>query len=224
MATLATLRTRIADDLARADLTSQISAAIDDAIQFYGMSERFWMGENVQTFSTVAGQEWYTDAETGSLLSVMGEDDSVTVTVSGYPYPLRKVTYETMEALSTAGTTRGIPAYYCFYRQRMRFYPAPDAVRTITLSFVRFSYGPTVSNTAWRDAGFGPVFDTAEGFWTTEAEELIRLHAKIDLLENVIRDFTEADRLKPRLQMVLTMLRGVANKRNGSGQIAAEYL
>lgn len=215
MATLATLRTRIADELARADLTSQISLAVLSAIQFY-RDERFTFKETVATFSTVAGQEWYTSA-TATFLPTMESDDSVTVTVSGYPYPLRKVTYETMEALSTAGTTRGIPAYYCFYREQMRLYPAPDAVRTMTVSMIGSG------STGWDTYG-DPLPDNADGGWTTEAEELIRLHAKIDLFENVIRDFAEADRLKPRLQMVLTQLRGVANKRNGSGQIAAEYL
>ena len=224
MPTLSTMRTRIADEIARADLTSQIALAVTSAIEFYSWSERMWMSEYVGTFSTVVGQEWYTDSDTGGHLLYMADDDSATITLSGYPDVLRKISHSEMQAYTTGGTTTGTPIYYSIYRNRLRFYPVPDAIKTITLSYVRAGSTPSATSTAWRTVGSGPDYDAAEGFWTTEAEELIRLHAKIDLFENTIRDFNEANLLKPRLAGVLNVARSVANRRNGTGRVVAEYL
>lgn len=230
MPTWGTMKTRIANELARSDLTSEIATAMWGAVRYYQRTERFVSGEYVSTFSTVASQEWYTDAQTSYNLMYLAGDDSLTITVDGMPQPMRKMSYEEMEALSVSSTTVGIPTHYCFYRERLRLYPVPDAVYTLTLS----------GNRAWIYAGFRtfpyagspPVGtfddtepqDSAEGFWTTEAEELIRLHAKIDLFTNVIRDPAEAATLEPRKAEMLVKMRAWADRRNGTGVVVAEYL
>jgi hypothetical protein len=66
--------------------------------------------------------------------------------------------------------------------------------------------------------------DGAEGFWTSEAEELIRLHAKIDLFTNVIRDPAEAATLAPKRDELLVKWRSWAARRTGTGRVVAEYL
>ena len=57
MTILSVMQARIADDLARPDITNQIADAINDAIAHY-QSTRFYFTETrTASFSTVAGQE-----------------------------------------------------------------------------------------------------------------------------------------------------------------------
>lgn len=231
MATWGAMKTRIANEIARSDLTSEITDAMKSAVRHYRYTERFWLsGEYVATFYTVADQEWYTDAQTSYNLMYLAGDDSITITSGGVPQPLRKATYEEMEAWSVGTQTTGIPTHYCFYANQLRLYPTPDAVYTLTMSgnrayisagFRTFPYDGVPPTTTYDDTA---PQDSAEGFWTTEGEELIRLTAKIDLFMNVIRDPSEAATLVGRRDQVLADLRGVANRRNGAGYVVAEYL
>ena len=69
-----------------------------------------------------------------------------------------------------------------------------------------------------------PAADGDSNAWTTEAEELIRLRAKADLFENVIRDYAEADRMRAREMEVLMSMNSLNNARTASGFVVAEYL
>lgn len=229
MATWGAMKTRIANEIARSDLTSEIAEAMKSAVRFYRWKYRFFLGEDVRTFYTVAGQETYTDANTSYQQLYNAGDDSMRITFGGLPEPLRKVTYAEMEALSVGTTLRGIPSHYCLYENSVRFYPTPDAAYLITWSYHRadiFNGFRTFPYSGVPPTGIDDTSpqDSAEGFWTTEAEELIRLHAKIDLFENVIRDPAEGATLKPRLAETLAMLVDVTNRRNASGVVRAEYL
>ena len=51
MATLGTMKTRIANELARADLTSELAGAITSAIAHYER-RRWWFLESESTFTT----------------------------------------------------------------------------------------------------------------------------------------------------------------------------
>lgn len=210
MTTYGALKTRIADELARSDLTSQIVLAIDGAIKFY-QPERFWFNDATASFSTVAGTDTYAQ------LNIVEQIDSLTVTVNGAREPLLRVTFQEMEALYGSGT-RGIPTHYCVYDELVRLSPVPDAVYTMRIA--------TVTNYVDWSPYTVPLSDAATSPWTDEAEELIRLHAKVDLLENVIRDvaaFAEADRLRMREQTVLRQLRKKTDNLNTAG-IVAEYV
>lgn len=229
MATWGQLKAKIADDLARSDLTSQIAEAMKEAVRFYKWSDRFWLGEAVATFSTVAAQEWYTDAETGYSLLYNAGDDSIRITDGDDTWPLIKATYAEIEAWSTSASTQSRPEYYVIYRNQLRLFPIPDAVYTLTISYRQASYSTGFRTFPYSGAPLTGIDDTspqdtAEGFWTTEASELIRARAKVDLFENTIRDFPEADRMRGREREVLHMLQAVADRRNGSGMIRAHAL
>lgn len=208
MATLGTMKARIADELARADLTSQIALAITSAIAFYD-TRRFWFNETEATFNTVSGTDAYT-ASDAAFIATLIEDDSMTVTVSGKKSPLRKVPFGEIQAERIDAVPAGPPARYAFYRQRLYVAPVPDA-----------AYALIVFYTAQLGV---PASDGASNAWTTEAEELIRLHAKVDLFENVIRDYPEADRMRAREADVLARLSALSNRRASSGVIRAEYM
>lgn len=208
MATLGTMKTRIADELARADLTSQIALAIVSAISFYE-TRRFWFLETEATFNTTSGTDAYTSA-TATFISTLIDDDSMTVTVSGDKQSLQKIPFGQMQEMRINTTAAGAPRFFSFYRQRLYLAPVPDATYAIIVFYL---------------GALGvPGADGSSNAWTTEAEELIRLHAKVDLFENVIRDFAEADRLRLREADVLAKLTALSNRRTASGMVVPEYL
>lgn len=167
MADLATLKSRIALDLHRSDLTTQIAYAIADAVKHY-QSAPLHFNEAIDTFSTVAGTEFY------SSLTSVGSIDEVTATVNGRKVPLDEWTYGYMEAIATTTSTQSQPWAWAWYAEQIRLYPVPDAAYTVTVSY-RKKYGV-------------PASDSDSNVWTTEAEQLIRHTAKKYLCRDVTRD------------------------------------
>lgn len=199
MATYQALQQKIADDLNRSDLTTQIQAAILAAVELHE-AERFWFNELRQTsaFTTVQGQEFYTSADS-ALIASMKQLDAVTITVSGNRYPLTKRTYGLLEALSSTTTSRGQPCDYAIYGEGLRLWPIPDGAYAVALSGLR-------QFTALSG-------DTDENPWTTEAFELIRAQAKEDLNLNVLKDDAEATRASVQVAKQLKRLREETSRR-----------
>lgn len=211
MATLGIMKQRIADEIARADLTSQIAYAISDAIKHHERA-RFYFNEAINTFTTVDGQEWYSSSDASWIPDVI-EIDSLRVTVSGRPWPLMKATMADMEFLAAGTATEGDPERFCYYRQQIRLYPTPNAARTMTCAYVQRLAELTD--------------DSQENAWTDDAEELIRARAKIILWEQVIRGQAGAAngaQLRVIEADALRRLRNETASRISSRQISADYL
>ena len=82
MSTFGNMMDRIADELDRTDLTSQIQKAIQTAIDRYER-KRFWFNEARSiTFNTVDGQEFYTSSDNSAIPNLL-QIDVVRLTVSG---------------------------------------------------------------------------------------------------------------------------------------------
>lgn len=177
MSALSVVRARIADDLNRSDLNTQIDKAINRAIEFYE-KQRFWFNENTWTFVTVAGTESYTfsTASTTDLLEI----DQVTLTrTSTDIYPLDQITFQKLRQINTTGTTtRGAPSKFALYKSTWYLYPVPDAVYTVTI------YGQKSYAAMTADA------DTND--FTTDAEDLIEARARWWLYANILKDVTQA--------------------------------
>ena len=174
--TYGTMQDRIADELARTDLTSQIPKSILSAIAHYER-QRFYFNETQFTFSTVANQEYYTSADS-SQIPQLSQIDTVRITVNSSTYTLLNRDFAYLEAVQTSSTYTGDPTEYAYYAQQIRLYPIPSAVRTIQISGLqKFT---ALSATADTNA------------WMTDAEELIRARAKYDLFMHVIRSPEEA--------------------------------
>ncbi len=202
MSTYGVMQTRIADEIKRTDLTSQIQLAILSAINFY-KTDRFWWNECRADASTVASQEYY--GLPADFLAL----DFIGVTVSSRYYQLvPKSAHEIDEINWGAGTYTGYPAYFALYENNLRLYPIPNDVYTLRIAYLK-------QLTALSAAG-----DSNE--WTVTAEELIRLHAKADLLENVIRGpeaVGEAQSLRLREREVYSQVRFNADLRRSSGRL-----
>ncbi len=173
MTTLATMKDRIARELRRSNIETQIGEAITTAIDAY-QTERFAFAEEIFDFDTVANQEFYDESDSASIPLIV-ELDYVKILISDAVYTLRYETPERMEFLSQNETQTGQPLVYSRYASKLRLYPVPADVYTIRIgAHLRYP---------------APAADATTGnFWMTTAERLIRCRAKYELYAHVTRD------------------------------------
>ncbi|WP_217589739.1 hypothetical protein [Burkholderia sp. GbtcB21] len=193
------MQTRIADEILRSDLTSQIQNAIQTAIKQY---ERipFYFNQIRQeaAFFTAQGQEFYTSANS-ALIAQMVTLNRVTVTVSGNRYSLNPRTPEYLEDTSVNPIVLGQPVDYAYFAEQLRFYPIPDNAYSVALSGIYRLF--TLANSS----------DTNP--WTSDAELLIRSRAKYELALHVLRDADMATLMKASELEALSDLRGETIRR-----------
>lgn len=174
MATYQDMQTRIADELDRSDLTTQIQQAINSAVSFYAR-KNFFGTETSFTFNTVVGQEYYTEADAPEI-GTSPFLDNLNVNINTGRIQMSRQTFEYIDSISFLPTATGQPYLWAYRSKKLRFYPIPSQV-----------YVVTVQNTP----RLGLLTDPNESnFWTDTdagAECLIRTKAKLYLLLNVIR-------------------------------------
>lgn len=209
MATYADLQARIARELHRTDLTSDIQSAIKSAIDFYA-SQRFHWNEKRWSLTTIGGTKFYGQSTPapGTLPSDILEIDSITVTANSRIYQLDRMSYTDMDAID-AGTTplAGYPRLWAWYGDQIRLYPTPNQAYVMTISG-QYSY-PELSSA------------TDSTPWTNQAEELIRCRAKRDIYAHIIQDDEAAIRMDGREQRALRSIKAQTNKLISSGRISA---
>lgn len=174
MATYQDMQTRIADELDRADLTTQIQQAINSAVSFYAR-KNFFGTETSFTFSTVVGQEYYTAADAAQI-GTSPYLDALNINIDTGRIQMSRQSFEYIDSISFLPTATGQPYLWAYRAQQIRFYPIPSQVYVVTAyNTPRLSLlsDPLTSN-FWTDADSG-------------AECLIRTRAKLYLLLNVIR-------------------------------------
>lgn len=203
MSDYGTMQARIADELARTDLTTQIQRAIQSAIKIYER-ERFYFNEATATFSTVANQEYYGTSDLADIATLV-EIDAVKLTVNGRSYPLVERDFAYLDAVSTTASYTGDPSDYAYFKLQIRLYPIPNAARTITLAYIkRFT---TLSASGDTNA------------WMTDGEEMVRMRAKADLFVNVIRSPEEAALCHEGELIAYTALTNETTRRITSGSL-----
>lgn len=198
MSTYGTMQNRIADELARTDLASQIRLAILSAIEYY-KDDRFWFNEGEVTLNTVAGLDHQTPSTS------LGEIDEATVTVTGNRYEMDIVSYDHIRDQVLITTLQGQPERIAIFEEDIWYDPVPDAIYVVTLSGLL--YFTTLSG----------VNDT--NAWMVEAERLIRYRAKSDLFANVIRNDKEAVKMATLEDQELLKLKQKTIQKIGIGKI-----
>lgn len=185
MTNLTIMRAKIADEITRADMTSRITTAIQDAIKLWE-GERFAFNERRYRINTVASQEYY-DLISPTLLTSAGaavatgemilEIDSITATINNYPYPLTQRTQQWFDTYQSLPTQyRGRPDSYAIYGNQLRLFPVPDAAYQINISaLARLGPSPVSADADTND-------------WFTEGEMLIREQAKVILYRFPLKD------------------------------------
>lgn len=170
MTTFSTMKTNIADDLSRSDLTTQISARLLHAVSHYARRD-FWFNRAQATASTVAGQEFYalpTDFMAPHRLQL---SDSVS------KEPLIRVSNDWLDS-NFETSDRARPVWWAITASQFRLRPLPDAVYTMTLTY--------------RKELTALSGDSDTNAWTEAAEMLIHHRTCWDIYAHIIRDLQMA--------------------------------
>lgn len=201
MATLGDLRTRIADEL-QVDATTwatEIDRAIFSAIKFYDDAD-FWFLEASPATVVLSLTSAY------PLASLIPDRSQIRNVLLQYGRDNQPLLYRTQGEFGDIQTEfTGDPTYWTINNDRLLVDPVP----TRTFSAVVW-YSKIYSMTASA---------SASSVWTNEGEEMIRLHAKVDILANRMKDFAEAAQVQGRLKMVLDNLGEKSVQRRASRRL-----
>jgi len=200
------MQDRIADELDRADLTTQIQRAIKSAIAHYE-KQRFWFNESRNiSFATVDGTEFYGSSADSDIPNLLYIDNLRVAITTTDKYDLERKPYQYLDSISDSITAdEGQPTCYAYYAKQIRLYPIPDASYSI--------YGSGVMLLSELSA----TGDT--NAWMTDGEELIRSRAKWDIFTHVVKDLESAGVMKSVEKDELKALIEASTSRNATGRV-----
>ena len=202
---LLTMKARIADELKRDDLTSQIATAIADAVKFY-QSEWFGFNESRDlTFPTVIDQEFYTSADLAAIATIM-EFEALQLIEGSNVQTLSRSSSVALEVANQVGTLKGEPSEYAYINKKIRLSPIPNAVWTLRITG-HITYAAPASD------------GEAGNPWMIEAEILIRQRAKYDLMLNQVRNVQRAQVIATQVTEAFDNLKTRANQLHQTGRI-----
>lgn len=197
------MQQRIADDLDRTDLTTQIKKAINRAIIHY-QTEPFWFKETSSSFSAVSGQEEYVYG-TGSVPSDVQMIDIMERQYNSIKTSMTEITPFELEA-KQSGDATGIPSEFAQYENRFKLYPIPNQSGiTILIKYTK-NYTELSADSDTND-------------WLTYAEDLIEARARWWLNMRIIRDTAAAADDAMQEASALDALRTINTQKTGQGRI-----
>lgn len=192
--------TRTAAELRRSNMTTEIKAAINDAIE-EAAKTRFYFNEmRGITFNTVVGQEYYPDLG-------LVEIDTLYYVQGGTRYNLFLESNLQADCRADGNQVRGQLTSYARRGDELRLYPLPNVVVPVYAD----GYGKLTP--------YPLVNDTDTNAWMTTGERLIRARAKAILMKEVIRDYGEATALEAIATDIETQLISETALRIGTGTL-----
>lgn len=203
MTTYVIMQNRISNELRRGStasasgIESEIQNAILTAIEHYER-KRFYFNQQITTFSTVADREYYDSSDLADIPNIIMIDAMKVTLDSSVDDPMAERTFRDIDA-SQDGTVTGDPFFYAYYAQKIRLYPKPNTVRTVTLAI------------HYRLDALSDGSDS--NAWTTDAEELIRQRAKYILALDVEQDDGLATRSRALESEALSALQAETARR-----------
>lgn len=207
MTTLTVLKAKIADDLARDDLTTQIADAITQAIDFYKEERLFWMDTRAETFATVAAQSAYDGDDDAAIPLFIKIDAMMLQDSGGIEYgPLNRIDQRVMEQLLDDSASSSRPDSWSWYNDTIYFHPIPDDVYTAR------PMGQIEVAAPSSDAETGNK-------WMSKGLELIRCKAKAYIFLHTVKDPNQAVAMEAAAQSELAKLRRDTSKRTATGRI-----
>lgn len=184
MTTFLDVRNRVADQLARADLSTQIDREIQLAIARYNRRVSWLHEVRGVTLTTVIGQPWYAALNlsagagpqdvTGRTAVDVADVQKIEYMRDASYEDLRQVSYRDFERFFDTTGAAGRPAYFTLYAGQIGIWPVPDGVATYTLSVVA---KPAVPSSA-----------TDTSVWFDQAQELIENAAAAAICRKFIQD------------------------------------
>lgn len=197
------MQNRIADDLDRTDLNTQIKLAINRAIKHY-QTEPFWFKETSSSFSAVVNQEEYVYG-TGGVPSNVEMIDILESQFNGSKTTIREITPFELEAKQTGDVT-GEPREFAQYQNRFKLLPIPNQSGiTILIKYTK-NYAELSADSDTND-------------WLTYAEDLIEARARWWLNMRVIKDIPAANDDAVQELSALEALRTLNTHKTGQGEV-----
>lgn len=204
MASYLDLQTRIAGDLTRDDLGSQIKDAIGDAVKNYETDRFYFNVTRSKTFPTVIGQSAYTGSDLAEIPNIIRIDHLfLRDTVS--TFDLERLEPDEFEWLQGNNTGPGKPNCFTYIDGQILLWPVPIAVYTLR---------PIMH---YRLAALSA--DTDSNAWTNDAEQLIRSHAKLLLYTDLIEDTDGMQRMQLKIPTLKGKLDYETSARTATGKI-----
>jgi hypothetical protein len=208
MATFGDLKSQIANDLRRSNLTSEIATAVLDAIRDHD-TERFWFNEHeIYLLNTVDGTDEYTLAAQAPIQEFI-MIDKVRVQVGNTWYTLKESTWDDMEEAFSSPTS-GQPFDWAFAgNDQFRLFPTPNGVYPLKI-FGHYRIIPLSADSDSND-------------WTNAAKNLIRYTALKRLFAYPIRDLQQQQAADAAGMRELEYLRRETERRQRRGEMMPYY-
>ena len=202
-----TMKTRMALELKRADLVTDgsVSNAILSALDFY-KRQQFRFNQARATSNLTEDIEYY-----GLPADFIEMDTAVLVHNDELDFMQQRSHYWIDENKEWS-QYRSRPYVVAVQADQFRVYPIPDG-QTYSI-LITYTYELPK-----------PSSDTDTSAWFTDGEELIRTHAKSDLLENSIRGesaFMEAQVLRRREEEIASSMRREYKRSQSAGKLTPQ--
>jgi hypothetical protein len=199
---LATVTTRILDDINRGtDATARVKRAITDAI-FYHRATRFGWNQKRKTFLV--------SSEYTSLTANWLEVDSLVLHTNGDELlPLCEKPWGIIEHWQRDSDDTDEPTHFAIQYRQIRLWERPDQTYSVEMSYLYDLTPP--------DGSLSDSFSTP---WLTEGEQMIRLHAQGDVLINYIdgpEAIAKGQLCIQQSREVMRQLKRRANREQGGG-------
>jgi hypothetical protein len=183
---LATLKSRIASEINRPDLTSQIANAINDAILVY-QKERFRFNETIPnaptTFNTVVGQANYSSVDLADIATMFSLDYMI-IQIGSFLQHMTRGDPKHLKVYNQINTMLGQPLWYATEQNQIILSPIPSAIYPVTMGLLRRIAAPATDI-------------EANNPWMIDCERLIRARAKYEIAVHVTRNPTMATAMSP---------------------------
>ena len=169
MSSYTDMQTRIRNELKRGNLQDEIQTAIISALEHY-KARRFRFNIARATAQLTAGIEYY------GLPDDFIELDTAVLRQDNQRYFLRERSHFWIDKNQSTVDYQGTPDVISVQADEFRMYPIPGSTSySVEITYCYYPYESTTPSASDASA------------WFNEGEELIRTHAKADILENVIR-------------------------------------
>lgn len=215
MTTFLDVRNRVADQLARSDLSTQIDREIQFAIIRYNRRVSWLHEVRAVTLTSVAAQAWYStvDVSTGAGPQDVAGRTAVPVSdIQAVRYmraadyeDLKQVHYADFERFFDTTGSAGRTSYFTLYAGQIGLWPVPAGVETFTMSVV---CKPVVPSSA---------ADTS--VWFNQAQELIENAAASAICRKFLSDGERAQAFKVFEDAAWDELLAESNQKAATGRI-----
>lgn len=207
MATFSDIKAAIADDIddTNGEYSSQVASAVLEAIRYCERKTFYFNETREKTFNTVVGRVWY-DANDLSDIPTLVHIQRAFITTNGNITDLLLMPPAEMEVLSDNTAAQGEPYGYCYFGQRIRIYPIPNAVYEVRLQLGPYRLTPLAD-------------ETDSNVWTTEAYDMVKARAKYIVAKNTLKDPIVAAEALNDYNHQFWALKAETSSRTGTGRV-----